>query len=367
MTFAEGRLKWLLWLAAVVILALLLWAAWQTGRARAWRMLLTNFLYFGSLSAGMVVWAAITMASRAHWTSQLKRTALVAIGFAPISLLMLLALMAAGSRWIPWLNDPTLHNRAWLNLPFMSTRDIVALCIFWLLAVAFIVRSHDGRPMKLAGWLIFIYSVVFSLIGFDLVMSLDPHWKSTLLGGYFFISGLYIGAAGWAMTTILQHGRSIAPARYRDMANLILAFSLLTTYMMFAQLLVQWYENLPHETRFMVPRMNPITRWPGISAVLLGTVYLGPLVLFLIPALKRTPLGLGVVAGLVLVFMWIERWWLVMPTLGEPLGFGLADAAVTVACLAAFVLCILALQWLWPDRFVISELDPAERRDGAGE
>lgn len=353
----------LLWLAAAAGTAVWVLAMAGGEAARCWRMLLVNFLFFSSLSAGMVVWAAVTMASRGQWMGHLRRTAVVGIAFAPVTLIMLAVLMFGGRYWIPWFDDTSLCNRAWLNPAFMFCRDGLALCLFWAIAAVFVLRAPEGRPMKLAGWLIFVYTIVFSLLGFDMVMSLDPQWKSTLLGGYFFISALYIGIAGWAVTTILQGPGKTGPSRYRDLANLILAFSLLTTYMMFTQLIVQWYENLPHETRFMVPRMNPITRWPGISAVLLGTVYLGPLVLFLSPVLKTKAAGLSFVAGLVLVFMWVERWWLVMPTLGEPVAFGLADAGITVAIGAIFVLSVISAQRRWPDRFAFDPADASEMKD----
>jgi hypothetical protein len=359
-TLAE-RFAWLLWLAAAGGVAVWIWALAHGDAARGWRMLLVNFLFFSSLAGGMVVWAAVTMASRGQWMGTVKRTALAGIGFAPVSLAMLALLMLGGKYWIPWFGDATLHNRAWLNAPFLFCRDGAALCLFWLIAAVFVRKAGDDRPARLAGWLIFVYCLVFSLLGFDMVMSLDPDWKSTLLGGYFFISALYIGAAGWTMTTILQGPGRTSSARYRDLGNLVLAFSLLTTYMMFAQLLVQWYENLPHETQFMVRRMNAVTQWPGVSAVLLGTVYLGPLLLFLIPAMKTRPAGLSLVAGLVLVFMWIERWWLVMPTLGEPARFGLADAALTAATAAVFILCVMGVQRRWPQRFAIDE--PEIRED----
>jgi hypothetical protein len=352
----RGRhMRLLLWLVAAAGLAVWAGVLLRGDAARGWRMLLVNFLFFNSLAAGMVVWSAVVMASRGRWIDSLKRTAAAGIGFMPVSLAVLVVLMFGGRYWIPWWGDTALHNRAWLNVPFMFSRDIIALAVFWLMALVFVRKADKGRPAQLAGWLIFVFCVVFSLLGFDLVMSLDPRWKSSLLGGYFFISSLYIGVAGWTMATILQGGRQTGPARFRDLANLILTFSLLTTYMMYTQLLVPWYENLPGETTFMLPRLNTITAWPSMSVLLLPTVYLGPLVLLLVPGFKTKAPMLGVVAGMVLLFMWVERWWLVMPSLGEPLAFGPAEAGITAASAAGFALCIMEVQRRWPERFAITE------------
>ena len=119
-----------------------------------------------------------------------------------------------------------------------------------------------GRPVALACWLAFAYCAVFTLLGFDMVMALDPHWFSTLFGGYFFVSGLYAALAAWTLITAL---RSAAPDKERlhDLGKLMVAFSLLTVYMMYSQLLPQWYENLPNEVALR--RAAPAFRAVGLG------------------------------------------------------------------------------------------------------
>jgi uncharacterized membrane protein len=96
--------------------------------------------------------------------------------------------------------------------------------------------------------------------------------------------------------------------------------------------------------------MNPVTLWPDISIVLLMLVYLGPLVLFLRRGAKRSYIYAGTVSGLILAALWLERWWLVMPSLHEPLRFGPAEV-VGVAALVAGLL----LFGLWLRRSVVSQ------------
>ena len=156
-----------------------------------------------------------------------------------------------------------------------------------------------------------------------------------VFGIYFFISGLYIAAAAWAFTTALADPKA-TPDQLDDQAKLMITFCLLTTYMMYSQLLPIWYENMPKETRFLVPRLNWVTNWPGISMVLLAVVYLGPLVLFLPRRGKRSRPYVAVVAALVLIAMWLERWWLVMPSLHKPLAFGPSEITGVAALLAGY-------------------------------
>jgi hypothetical protein len=186
------------------------------------------------------------------------------------------------------------------------------------------------------GSLIVMYCLVFSLIGFDMVMALDPHWYSSLFGAYFFVSGMYAAIAGWTISYIFQ-AENHNPAHLRDLGNLMLAFSLLTTYMMFSQLLPIWYENLPHEVRFILPRFQ-VFPWRWVSVALLGSIYLGPLAMLLWRRPKRSPLYLGIVALVILAGLWLERWWLVIPTLGGEFKIGLIEFSMAAIFAAVIIL-----------------------------
>jgi hypothetical protein len=109
---------------------------------------------------------------------------------------------------------------------------------------------------------------------------------------------------------------------------------------MYSQLLPIWYENLPAEVQFVIPRLT-VTQWRYISAILTATIFLGPLVLLLTRWSKRSPVFLTAVSLLMLVCLWIERWWEVTPTLGGKLTFGLIEVSITAAFIAAFLLSVI--------------------------
>jgi hypothetical protein len=319
----------------IVVLAVLGWVAvaiWGDTQ-RAWAILLVDFLFLSCLGAGLVVWPAIVVVSRGRWMGSTQKAALPGLVLLPVCLMILLVLLGGAWQWAPWLHDRG-QNAWWFNAPFLFTRDTVGLAVFSLLAYWFVASMRKGeRPTKLATWLIFAYAVVFTILGIDLAQGLDPHWTSQAFGAYFFISGLYLAAAGWALTTVVTHPEA-TPDQLDDQAKLMITFCLLTTYLMYSQLLPIWYENMPHETRFFVPRLNWVTNWPAVSIVLLAVIYLGPLVLFLVRRGKRNRVYVGFVAALVLAAMWLERWWLVMPSLRQPLGFGLPELAGVTGLLA---------------------------------
>jgi hypothetical protein len=302
---------------------------------RVWESLLVNFVMFTPMSAAMVVWPAIVMASRGTWLRQVEFAALTGLSFAPVSLLLFGFLIIGSPYWAAWMHHEHLHNSAWLNAPFLFSRDGAALIFQWILSLIFVIKVRKGgTPKKLAAWLILSYALVFSLLGFDLVMALDAHWFSALFGAYFMISGVYAAIAAWTAGSLFRSDVDVS--HKSDMGKLIVAFSLLTTYFMYSQLIVIWYENLPHEVRQVLPRLE-IGPWNIISAVLLGLVYLGPLWLLLTRGSKRNKYYLAAISILIVSCLWLERWWEVIPTLHGAFTFGFAEITTTIAVLGAFL------------------------------
>jgi len=304
---------------------------------RAWRAVLVNFIYFTSLSAGMVVAPAMVLAARGeHWLNdRIRRPALLSLGFAPVCFLAFFVLWLGRKWWAGWLHEDNLPNAAWLNSWFLFPRNAVALALLWGLA-AWHAMGIGGRPRKgLAAWLCLVYACVLSLLAFDFVMALDPHWYSTLFGGYFFITAMYMGVNGWTFSVLRLDPPVGAPFR-KDLGKLIVAFSLLSTYMMFCQLIPIWYESLPQEVRFVIPRLR-LAPWKYVSLLFIPTVYLGPLVLLLSNRLKGSFAYMRFMTLLLLVGMWFERWWEVTPALGGKMAIGLPEISMTAAFLALFV------------------------------
>ena len=336
------RLWLLLWLALAAA-GFALWLVLVNGAepARAWRSLLINFLFFSSLSGGLLVWPPIVATCNGSWHLPVERLASAGIAFALPSLAALILLWAGCDRWAPW---PVGHygQGRWLDPGFVFGRDLGALFVFWAFAAWHLHKRRRGGGQGSAPVLVLIYSLAFSLLGFDLVMALDPLWYSNLAGGYFFISGLYIGMTFWAF--LAACAPEAQPEQLHDLGKLTVAFSLMTTYLMYAHLLPYWYENLPHEIRFLTARMHN-KEWAPVSYLLLALVYFGPLVLLLPVRMKRNRFLLGGVAFLVLCGLWLERWWLVAPTFDPLARVGLSELS-----LAASFAGLLGTGMIWVRR-----------------
>jgi hypothetical protein len=285
------------------------------------------------MSLGMVTWSAVVICARGEWAKSVARYALSGIVMTPVLIVALAALWRGYAQWAVWINYD-LYPKGWLNPAFLFARDFGALLLLTALAWYFLRRRRSGVPRATGAWLILCYCAVMTLFAFDLIMTLQPGWYSTLFGGYYFISGLYAAIVMWTLVVLLTKRKFEVDVAH-DMGKLIVAFSLLMTYMLFSQLIVIWYENLPEERDFVVSRLHWDTwRWTGI--LILVIVYLGPLLILLTRWAKRTPWFLGGVSALLLVCLWIERWWLVSPSISDERTPNIYYLPITIAFSAIF-------------------------------
>jgi hypothetical protein len=188
-----------------------------------------------------------------------------------------------------------------------------------------------------------LYAIVATIVAFDCVMALQPHWFSNLLGGFYFM-GSFLGGHTLLVLLMLYGRRQLAisdlvsPKQRHDLGKMCFGFTVFWAYLMWAQFLVIWYGNLPEETGFVFARLwgpwLPVGRW----------VFLG---MFLIPcwgliwvAAKKSGFFLGLFAMVSLVALWLERYLLVTPSITAQAGppFALAEAGPLLGFLGFFLL-----------------------------
>lgn len=348
---------------------------------RAWETLLVNFLFWSGIAQAGVVLSALLQVTSARWGRPLKRVAEATAAFMPVSFLVLLVLFLGQAVILPWVQEPVEAKQAWLNTPFFVARQgagflllsgLSLLYVYWSVRpdIGLLQESGTGdlgflaqrlirgwrglnterdvsqqRQSRLAPAILIVYAYVFSLQAFDFVMSLDPHWFSTLLGGYFFIGNLYIGVAFLAVVAVWTHTQvrwrgHVGTDQLHDVGKLLLGFCMLWTYLFWTQYLVIWYGDLPEETAFVMHRTAEAP-WAVLAWIVLFGCFLIPFVTLLSREVKRRPRGLLIIALVVLVSMWLERFMLVSPSLwtGESLPLGLIELAMTGGFLAMFTIC----------------------------
>lgn len=326
----------LLLLALVGAVAFLVGVA-RGDAARAWGSYLVNFLFWSGLSQAGIAFLAILQVTRARWGEPLRTSAEALAAFLPVSFALALLLPFGHGSFYRWLPEASAREQFWLSRPFVSARLLLGLALLHGLGLLFLRRPRE----RLAPPVLLAYAVVLSLLSFDWVMSLDPLWFSTLLGGHFFIGTLYAGLAAIALLALLRPTEPLGAQVRHDHGKLLLGFCMLWIYLVYTQYLVIWYGDLPEETGFVARRLNAAP-WAALAVFVVACGFVLPFLLLLSRRLKQSTPGLAGVAGLALAAIFAERVLLVMPSLTDAGPFGLVELAVSAGFGAAFLLCILA-------------------------
>jgi len=352
---------------------------------RAWQLFHVNWIYFTGLAGGSVAIAAVHKIVQAKWSGLVLRFAEAAVAFFPVSLLGLILIFTLGYDHIYGPMQEQLHAMAhgkalWLSKPWMFGRLLVGLSALYYLGWQLIRAdllpdmadtrgqadgargarydrmltgwdnsaagraANEARLARLAPLYAATYALVFTLVAFDGIMALQPHWFSNLLGGFYFM-GSFLGAHMLLAIVAIYAGTQtgvwnlISPKQRHDLGKLCFGLTVFWAYLMFAQFLVIWYGNLPEETGFVFARLwgswLPIGR-----AVFLG-MFLIPFIGLLGVSPKKFPGTMTLFALVSLVALWLERYLLVMPSVTALDGptFGLPELGPTLLLAGLFFLC----------------------------
>jgi hypothetical protein len=371
--------------AGLAILGIILaWRGAATGASdRVWQLIHVNYLFFTSLAFGSVALAAVHKVARARWSGVILRFAEAAVGFLPLSLVILVLIFTFGYDAVYGPMHEQLHTLSpgkalWLSKGFMFGRMFVGtLVLTWIgwrlvrydmLPDVFLVRGavaggrrslyekwtrqFDGSEgaiaatdvlvSKWAAIYVVIYAIVMTIMAFDGIMALQPHWYSNLFGGYYFM-GAFL-AAHMLLALLMMYGARhldigdlVSPKQRHDLGKLAFGFTVFWGYLMWAQFLVIWYGNMPEETGFVFARLWG--HWLIIGKLVFIGIFLIPFIGLLGVAPKKQPVTLGLFATVSLVAFWLERYLLVSPSVSPLPGpaFGVPDLAGTFLIAGLFL------------------------------
>ncbi len=358
-----GRALTVLMAALAVVGAAAFVAAVTNGPAdRAWQAFLVNLLVWMGVAQGGIVVSASFYLTQARWAGSAHYR--LAEAFAPflvVGFVLFWGLYFGRALIFPWVTHPVAQKAAWLNTPFLFARDGAGLALMTVLSLVFVrvsrgeaARAWASHSMnitmpppalrRLAPAVALAFAFVYSLIGFDLVMSLAPVWRSTLFGAYFFAGAYWSALVVMALVAVLLRRRLgtgnvfTEPEVLHDLGKLVFAFSVFWVYLLFAQYIVIWYGDIPVETFFVVQRVHHMP-WTPLSWTALILIWLVPFVVLLGARPKRTPAILGSVAFLGIVGIFIERYVLVVPSLSlNVVPFGGIEVLITLGFIGGFAL-----------------------------
>lgn len=319
---------------------------------------LMAYMFWLGLAIGSLAIAMVQYVTGGVWAFVMRRSLEAASRTLPLMAVLFVPILFGLHQLYPWsvasvvATDEVIRLKsAYLNVPFFIVRAAIFLGV-WLLLGYLVNRwslenDRTGDPVYLVklqrlsapGLLIYAFTITFAVI--DWVMSLEPHWYSTIFG-MIFIAGQGLSALAFAtlVLTLLAGSRPVSDllrvTTLRDMGNLVLAFVMLWAYTSFSQLLLIWAGNLPHEIPWYLHRLGPEWQWIGLT---LGLFHFAvPFVLLLMRRTKRALTALRAVVVLLLFMRLLDLFWQIGPeTHAGRLVVSWQDLATTVAVGGLFV------------------------------
>lgn len=227
--------------------------------------------------------------------------------------------------------DEVLRQKSrYLNVPFFSLRAALYFAVWIGLAYGLTRWSYEqdrtadprlsARLRALSGPGLVLYGGTITFAAVDWVMSLEPHWYSTIYG-IAFILGYALTAFAAAILVVAWLSRSGPLAEiatretFHDLGNLLLAFVMLWAYVAFSQFLIIWSGNLPEEIPWYLRRTRGV--WEAVAVSLIVFHFAIPFLLLLSRAVKRDVRALATIAGLILIMRVVDLYWTVMPAFAE--------------------------------------------------
>jgi hypothetical protein len=294
---------------------------------------LMAYMFVLGITLGCLALGMVHQLSGGAWGVVIRRPIGAASRTLPVLTLLFLPIVLGMHQLYSWTNaavvahDEVLqHKQLYLNTPFFLVRAAIYFLVWngltyflnaWSLEQDETADPRLARRMQMlsAAGLV-AYGLTITFASFDWLMSLEPHWYSTIYG-VLIIGGQGLSAVAFLIAVLAWLARRppldriVAPAHFHDLGNLMLAFVMLWAYFSFSQYLIIWAGNLPAEIAWYLHRLQ--TGWRFVGVALIVFHFAVPFMLLLSRAVKRDrELIFRLVAGVLIVRV-VDLFWLIAP------------------------------------------------------
>ena len=297
------------------------------------RSYLLAFVFWNGLTIGSLAVLMLQYLTGGAWGIAIRRELEAATRTLPLMVLAFLPVLFGAHRLYEWTHaeavahDALLQKKTfYLNVPFFAVRAAIAFAA-WM-AIAYTLNRwsllQDERPGKdldrrlalLSGGGLVVYALTTTFTSVDWVMSLEPHWYSTMYGVLYIVGQALAALALVSLTVVrLSGGEPLAdflgPRIRHDLGKMMFAFTMLWAYVSFSQYLIVWSGNLPEEISWYLARFRGGWGFIGVAVLLLNFVV--PFLLLLSRKANRDPKTLTLAAVLLVVMRFVDISWLVLP------------------------------------------------------
>jgi hypothetical protein len=327
---------------------------------KPWSALYVALFFFFMISLGTLAFYAIQHASQAGWPVVLFRVMEGITAYLPIGGILLFVFFVMSSlHWnhlFVWMdpevvaNDTLIKNKAgYLNIPFFLVRAAIYIAgwIWYRQHSRKLTLAQDNATdlsnytklfKRSAAFLVF-FLVTESMMSWDWIMSLDPHWFSTLFGWYLFSSMIVSAITTIALVTIYLKGKGylefVNNSHLHDLAKYMFGFSVFWAYLWFSQFMLIWYANIPEEVTYFVSRFNDY-KVPFLGMLVLNFVF--PLLVLMNSDYKRVNWFIVSTGIIILIGHYVDVFVMIMPaTVGDQWYFGIPEIASVLFVLGLFI------------------------------
>ena len=245
--------------------------------------------------------------------------------------------------------DPIVDKKHWwMNVHGWAIRSFLYLAGWNIFRLIIRKKSieQDNGSLKLhknlynisVGFVVF-FMISESMMSWDWIMGIDPHWFSTLFGWYVLATLLVSALTVISMVTIYLRSKGVLPfvneSHIHDIAKFMFGFSVFWTYLWFAQFMLIWYADMPEETTYFAQRFNEY-KLPFLGMVVLNFAF--PVLLLINSDFKSIP-WLVILGGVaILIGHYIDLFVVIMPgTVGAQWGFGIGEISAILFFIGLFI------------------------------
>lgn len=357
----------------------------------AWISLQVNFTYWLMVAMATAGFSAVFHICNAQWARPLRRVFEASGNFLFYLLVPLVVLYFGHDHLFEWAHEDIPGKGIWLTSSFVYTRDFLALVVLILMVrrmIYFSVRKDVGairsqltgisgnilerwknskldgyvefwgdnpqaelketteRMSRLSPLVVIFYALVMSLIAFDQIMSVDPHWYSTLFGAYYFMSAVYVAMAWMCILVAMLREMhplfrtKVFPVTLHDLGKLFFGFGIFWAYLFWSHYLTIWYGNLPEETGWVITRLRA-EPWHAIAWLTFACCFIIPFFVGLSLSVKKVPTLLFALGVIVACGLWLQQYLLFAPTLyPDTIPLGLVDIFLSLGFMGAYLLSV---------------------------
>src|SRR6266404_1728608 len=305
-------------------------------REQLLRSYLFAYLYWTGMGLGCMGILLLHHVVGGKWGMVIRRFCEAGARTVPYMFVLLIPVLASIPTLYPWARpeaaqDANIQSKAaYLNVPFFLFRAVFYFAVWFLYAHLLSKWSAEQdrtgderligrmRALSAPGLVVFVFTTTFAFV--DWIMSLEPHWFSTIYGAMFLVGEvLEAFALVIALLVVLSRWAPlkdyVTPQHFHDLGNLMFAFTVLWAYLSFSQFLIIWAGNLPEEIPWYIRRLHG--GWGGVALALVIFHFAVPFLLLLQRGLKRRADILFRVCLLMLVVRVVDVYWIVEPSFYE--------------------------------------------------